>query len=84
VCIIVDLNRTLRGWFMYFKHAHQRTFIVLDRFIRRRLRAVLRKHDKRPGFGATYADHQRWPKAFFASAGLLALHTAWQEARHSR
>ena len=30
------------------------------------------------------ADHQRWPNAFFAEAGLLALHTAWLTARHSR
>ena len=82
--IIADLNRTLGGWFMYFKHAHPRTFLVLDKFIRRRLRAVLRKQDKRPGFGATHDDHQRWPLAFFANAGLLALHTAWQDARHSR
>jgi RNA-directed DNA polymerase len=82
--IVVDLNRSLRGWFMYFKHAHPRTFIVLDKFIRRRLRAVLRKQAKRPGFGATLADHQRWPTAFFADAGLLALHTAWQNARHPR
>jgi RNA-directed DNA polymerase len=82
--IIADLNRTLRGWFAYFKHAHPRTFIVLDKFIRRRLRSVLRKHDKRPGFGATRDDHQRWPITFFADAGLLALHTAWRNARHSR
>jgi RNA-directed DNA polymerase len=82
--IIADLNRSLRGWFRYFQHAHPRTFVVLDKFVRRRLRAVLRKQDKRPGFGATYADHRRWPIVFFANAGLLALHTAWQEARHSR
>jgi RNA-directed DNA polymerase len=82
--IIADLNRTLRGWFAYFKHAHPRTFIVLDKFIRRRLRSVLRKHDKRPGFGATRDDHQRWPITFFADAGLLALHTAWRNARYSR
>jgi RNA-directed DNA polymerase len=82
--IIADLNRSLRGWFRYFQHAHPRTFVVLDKFVRRRLRAVLRKQDKRPGFGATYADHRRWPIVFFANAGLLALHTAWQDARHSR
>lgn len=82
--IVLDLNRVLRGWFGYFKHAHPRTFIVLDKFARRRLRAVLRKQNKRPGFGATHDDHARWPIAFFANAGLLALHTAWQDARHSR
>jgi RNA-directed DNA polymerase len=82
--IIDGLNPTLRGWFAYFKHAHPRTFIVLDAFIRRRLRAVLRKQAKRPGHGRTYEDHQRWPNAFFAEAGLLALHTARLTARHSR
>ncbi|MGB8276279.1 MAG: group II intron reverse transcriptase/maturase [Alphaproteobacteria bacterium] len=82
--VAADLNRTLRGWFAYFKHAHPRTFIVLDKFIRRRLRSLLRKQDKRPGFGATRDDHQRWTIAFFADAGLLALHTAWRNARYSR
>jgi RNA-directed DNA polymerase len=83
-CVIADLNRTLRGWFGYFKYAHPRTFIVIDRFIRRRLRSLLRKQQKRPGFGRGRNDHQRWPNAFFAQAGLLALDTAWQTARHSR
>jgi RNA-directed DNA polymerase len=82
--IIADLNRSLRGWFGYFQHAHPRTFVVLDKFIRRRLRSLLRKQAKRPGFGRCQADHQRWPNAFFAQAGLLALHTAWLTARHSR
>ena len=83
-CIVVDLNRTLRGWFGYFKHAHPGTFVALDKFIRRRLRSLLRKQEKRPGYGRCQADHQRWPNAFFAQAGLLALHTAWLTARPSR
>jgi RNA-directed DNA polymerase len=82
--IIDSLNPTLRGWFNYFKHAHPRTFDVLDAFIRRRLRAILRKQAKRPGHGRTREDHQRWPNAFFAQAGLLALHTAWMNARPPR
>jgi RNA-directed DNA polymerase len=83
--IVVDLNRLLRGWFAYFKHAHPYTFRPLDQLIRRRLRALLRKQTlRRPGMGLSVADHQRWPNAFFAEAGLLALHTAWQTARHSR
>jgi RNA-directed DNA polymerase len=82
--VIVDLNRTLRGWFGYFKHAHPRTFLKLDTLIRRRLRAMLRKQTHRPGFGKARADHQRWPNAFFANAGLFALHTGWQTARQSR
>ena len=82
--VIADLNRTLRGWFGYFKQAHPRTFLTLDKMIRRRLRALLRKHEKRPSRGTSRVDHQRWPNAYFANAGLFALHTAWQSARQSR
>ena len=83
-CAVKDLNPLLRGWFGYFKHAHHTTFGKLDGFVRRRLRAVLRKQEKRPGRGVCRADHQRWPNAFFAEAGLFALHTAWFSARQSR
>jgi RNA-directed DNA polymerase len=82
--VIVDLNRMLRGWFGYFKHAHSTSFRPLDGFIRRRLRTLLRKRSKRSGVALTPADHRRWPNAFFAQAGLLALEGAWREARHSR
>jgi RNA-directed DNA polymerase len=82
--VIADLNPVLRGWFGYFKHAHHHTFVTLDGFIRRRLRAFLRKQERRPGQGVCRADHQRWPKAFFAAAELFALHTAWHAARQSR
>ena len=57
---------------------------LIDGFLRRRLRALLRKQQKRPGRGQSRADHRRWPNAFFAEAGLFALHTAWQDARHPR
>jgi RNA-directed DNA polymerase len=83
-CVIADLNRTLRGWFGYFKHARPFTFLRLDKMIRRRLRALLRKHEKRRGLGICRDDHRRWPNAFFANAGLFALHTAWHTARPSR
>jgi RNA-directed DNA polymerase len=82
--IVADLNRVLKGWFGYFKHAHPHTFSSLDGFIRRRLRSILRTQNRRPGFGRCLADHLRWPNAFFAQAGLFALHTAWLGARHPR
>ncbi len=82
--VVEDLNRTLRGWFGYFKHAHQDTFLPLDQLIRRRLRAMLRKQARRPSTGKAFYDHVRWPNAFFANVGLFALHTAWQSARRSR
>jgi RNA-directed DNA polymerase len=83
-CTVADLNAMLRGWFGYFKHAHPRTFADLDGFVRRRLRALLRKQEKRPGFGRCRADQARWPNLFFAQAGLFALNTTWLAARHSR
>jgi len=83
-CIIADLNPMLRGWFGYFQHAHHRIFPRLDGFIRRRLRAVLRRQRRRPGSGRCLADQQQWSNAFFAQAGLFALHTAWLDAPGSR
>lgn len=82
--VIAELNPVLRGWFGYFKHAHPYAFDVLDKLVRRRLRALLRKQEKRPAFGRCLADHRRWPNDFFAQAGLFALHTAWLAARHPR
>ena len=82
--IVADLNPTLRGWFGYFKHATPTLFRNLDRFVRRRLRAVLRKQDKRPGFGRCKADHLRWPNAFFEKQGLFTFYTALEQLRHPR
>ena len=82
--IVNDLNPILRGWFGYFQQATPALFDVLDGFVRRRLRAILRKQDKRPGVGRSKADHQRWPNTFFAAHGLFTLNTAHGQARHSR
>jgi len=82
--IVNDLNPMLRGWFGYFQHAPPALFGVLDGFVRRRLRAILRKQDKRPGIGRCHSDHQRWPNAFFADRGLFTLQSAFEHARHSR
>ena len=82
--IIADLNPMLRGWYGYFCHAHRWSFSPIDQFVRRRLRAVLRKQSKRPGQGHCYADHRRWPNHFFADAGLFTMHEAWHLASQSR
>lgn len=73
--IINDVNRTLWGWFGYFKHSHPTTFPPLDAWVRMRLRSILRKRSGRNGRGRG-ADHQRWPNRFFAEQGLLSLTTA--------
>jgi RNA-directed DNA polymerase len=82
--IVKDLNSTLRGWFEYFQHAHKDIFGSLDGFIRRRLRAILRRRDKRPGQGKCLADHRRWPNAFFANLGLFTMARAHVRACQSR
>jgi RNA-directed DNA polymerase len=82
--IIDELNPVLRGWFGYFQQAHRSTFRDVDGFVRRRLRALLRKREKRPGFARTARDHRRWPNAFFAEHGLFTLHEAHALASQSR
>jgi RNA-directed DNA polymerase len=83
-CVIASLNPTLRGWYGYFKHAHRFTFSTIDGFVRRRLRAVLRRQQHRPGQGHGLADHLRWRNAFFADLGLFTMVEAQRLARQSR
>jgi RNA-directed DNA polymerase len=82
--IIEDLNPMLRGWFNYFKQAHPLVHEMTDGFIRRRLRALLRKQEKRPGRGRCLDDHLRWSNAFFATQGLFTMITARELASQSR
>ena len=62
--IIEDLNPMLRGWFNYFKQAHPMVHELMDGFIRRRLRALLRKQEKRPGRGRCLDDHLQVAQCF--------------------
>jgi RNA-directed DNA polymerase len=78
--IIASLNRTLRGWFEYFKHSKWWIFPELDGFIRRRLRALLLKRARRRGTGHGFAN-RHWPNAFFAQHGLFSLEQAHAQAR---
>jgi RNA-directed DNA polymerase len=83
-CIIADLNPMLRGWFNYFKHAHSVAQLGIDGCVRRRLRAILRKQEKRPGMGKCFHDHLRWPNTFFAAQGLFTITAARVLASQSR
>ena len=73
--IITNVNRTLRGWFEYFKHSWRTTFKALDGWVRMRLRSILRRRAHRRGRGRG-SDHQRYPNAFFAAQGLFSMVTA--------
>lgn len=81
--IISELNPILKGWFGYFQQAHRSTLRDVDGFVRRQLRAILRKRGKRPGFARTLRDHRRWLNAFFAERGLFTFHEAYVLANQS-
>lgn len=74
--VIEDLNRTLKGWYNYFKHVSKYGLGTFDSFVRRRLRSILRSQNKRPGYGRTIKDHTTWPNSYFANLGLFSMEDA--------
>jgi len=71
--IIAKANPILRGWHGYFRESHPTGLSGPDGWLRRRLRAVLRKREQRPGYGLSEADSRRWPHRWFAAQGLFSL-----------
>jgi RNA-directed DNA polymerase len=84
--VIEMINPAIRGWYNYFKQAHKSTFRNLDGFIRRRLRAILRRQERRPSFGISLENSRRWPNRYFANLGLFTMetHRAVEVANQSR
>jgi len=82
--IIDDLNPILRGWYGYFKHAHRTTFKSNDGFVRRRLRALILKRNRKKGWGMNVNVHRKYPNAYFAKLELFTSHEAWILASQSR
>jgi RNA-directed DNA polymerase len=83
--IIVDVNRTLAGWFAYFQHAsasYQYFFKGVDSWVRMRLRSILRNRAGRCGRGRV-GDERRWPNTFFTAHGLFSLYEAHVAVRQS-
>jgi len=79
---ISELNKTLEGWYQYFKHSRPRTFSNLDSWIRMRLRSILRRRAGREGRGRG-SDHQRWPNSYFSKRGLFSLAEAYRQELES-
>ena len=77
LCAILatDLSRTFRGWFEYFKHSKANVFGPIDAYTRGRVFRILRKRRTKKGRGRR-TDHQRWPNAYFDTAGLFSLKRA--------
>ena len=76
--IVAALNPKLRGWYAHFKHAKSTALERLDKWVRMRMRSILRKRAGRRGRGRGL-DHQRWPNRYFTELGLFCL----LEARNS-
>ena len=74
-CVILDLNRSLRGWFGYFKHSCRQSLRQIDMWIRGRLRTLIRKRAKKAGL-AKGEDQKRYRNAFFEELGLFNLTAA--------
>jgi RNA-directed DNA polymerase len=74
--IYEDLNRTLQGWFGYFKHSKDNVFESVDGYTRGRLRSILRKRMAKHGRGCG-RDNQRWPNIYFTALGLISLRQAY-------
>ena len=82
--IIVDVNRTLRGWFNYFQHSTRRSvYSDLDSWLRMRLRSLLRRRAGGRGVARDQTASFTWPNAFFAAHRLFSLATAHRAARQS-
>lgn len=71
--IVAKANPILRGWYGYFRDSHPTGLSGPDGWLRRRIRAMLRKREKRPGYGNTKEDKMRWPNRWFAEQGLFSL-----------
>lgn len=77
--IVGQLNPIVRGWYGYFKHSARGTFTKQDKWLRMRLRSILRWRSGRTGPGRG-ADHQRWPNAYFAEHGLFTMAVVHRQA----
>ena len=71
------ISTVLRGWFEYDKHGKSNVLETVDRYVRGRVRSILRKRRGGTGRGRG-RDHQRWSNAFFHAQGLFSLMASYR------
>jgi RNA-directed DNA polymerase len=72
--MIQRINRSTQGWFNYFRYCHWSIFRKYDGMIRRRLRRMLLKRNRRNR--QRLSRTQRWPNAYFTKHGFISLNAA--------
>jgi RNA-directed DNA polymerase len=77
--LIANLNPALRGWFGYFKESPEHVFRDADQFVRRRLRAMLAKRNRKQIYHACTFTSKLWPNAYFAECGLYSMQKAHKD-----
>ena len=73
--IVANVNRTLCGWYGYFKQSQRGAFGGLDSWIRERMRAILRRRLGKKGW-IRPRENRLWPNAYFTNLGLFSMATA--------
>ena len=73
-CIVSRINSTLRGWFNYFRHCFWNIFGDFDAMVRRRLRRMLLKRNRKNP--KRFSRTIRWPNSYFTDQGLYSLSEA--------
>jgi RNA-directed DNA polymerase len=68
--VISEVNSILKGWYGYFKNVTKYTLGTFDSFVRRRLRAIIQRQNKKKSFGAGWCN-VNIPNKFFADIGLF-------------
>ena len=70
--IVSDVNRTLRGWYQYFKWSQPSALQRVDEWTRERIRHILRKRRNR--YGMVHArERSEYGIGWFAEQGLVSL-----------
>ncbi len=81
--IIAAVNRTVRGWGIYFQGGVRNVPERLDKWVRKRVRSILRARDGRDG-PARGKDNQRYPNSWLTACGLISLSTITHGSSRSR
>ena len=70
--VIARVNRVIRGWGNYFQGGVRNVPQKLEKWVRMRIRSMLRRRDGRRGRGRGL-DHHRYPNAWLTARGLISL-----------